>query len=340
MRREWTVGVDFGGTNIKAGLVDRQGRVVRTEVLDAKRRGRPQAFVPALSRTVKGLARSVGVPTSRLRGVGIGAPGLIDVPRGVVHHLVNVPGWRNVPLARRLTERLGCPCVVDNDVNLVALGEWSLGAGRGAHHLVCLTLGTGVGGGLVLGGRLYRGASGSAGEIGHMVVEPGGRRCACGSRGCLETLVGSAAIVRAARAALLQGARTLRRLTRQAHGPLTPEVVYQAAASGDRAAQRIWSEVGCWLGVGIANLVNLLNPDRVVIGGGVAGAWRFLAPAMQRTVRAQAMVVPGRAVRIVHGQLGDKAGVIGAAVLVWQSTTRGVRRRCRTDEAVFGFGQP
>ncbi len=321
--RAWTAGVDFGGTNIKCGLVNRHGRVVRSVVLSTKRFSRPNGFVDGVSQTVESLAQSVGIKANRLCGVGVGAPGLVDSRRGTVHALVNVPGWRNVPLAQRLARRLRAPAFVDNDVNLVALGEWRFGAGRGAHHLACLTLGTGVGGGLVFDGRLYHGSSGTAGELGHMVINPGGRRCACGGRGCLEAQVGTAAILELARQSIRDGSATLRMLVRQAHGHLTPELIALAARRGDARARRIWIDIGRWLGIGLANLANLLNPDRIVIGGGVANAWRWFSPTLVSTVKSQAMDVPAQAVRIVRAQLGDQAGIVGAAVLVWTRTGQG-----------------
>ena len=328
--RRWTVGVDFGGTNIKVGLVNAAGRVVRTQRLASQAVSRPSPFVDAVSRTVDSLAQSVGVRTSQLRGVGVGAPGPVDASCGVVHSLVNVPGWRDVPLARQLERRLRCRCAVDNDVNLFALGEWRFGAGRGSNHLVCLTLGTGVGGGLVLNGALYRGAAGAAGELGHMVIDPRGRRCGCGKRGCLEAQVGTAAILRMGREALRQRPGPLRALCRQARGHLTPELVSRAAHAGDRGAQQVWRAVGRWLGLGLANVTNLLNPDRIVIGGGVANAWDLFAPIVKASVRAQAMEVSSRAVQIVRARLGNSAGVVGAAVLVWEETRgegRGARGR-------------
>ena len=318
MSAAWTVGVDFGGTNIKVGLVDRRGRVAQMVRLSTHRAGKPDTFVPAISRTARAMARSVGVRSSELLGIGIGAPGLVDASRGIVHYLVNVPGWRRVPLATRLRRRVGCPVAVDNDVNLVALGEWCFGAGRGSRHLVCVTLGTGIGGGLIIGPCLYRGASGSAGELGHMVLAPGGPRCGCGRRGCLEASIGTRAILRQARAAMRHGAPRLRRLVRAGGGKLTSELVARAAASGDPTSRRIWREVGASLGTVLASVVNLMNPDRIVIGGGVANAWRFLAPGMTTALRAHAMDVPARAVKVVCSQLAERAGMLGAAVLVWQ----------------------
>lgn len=318
--RGWTVGVDFGGTNIKVGLVGAEGRLARTQVLSSQALRAPAAFVEGVGRAVESLATTVGLRASELRGLGVGAPGPVEVERGLIHSLVNVPGWHDVPLRRLLERRLRCPCVVDNDVNLFTLAEWRFGAGREACALVGLTLGTGVGGGLMFNGALYRGARGGAGEIGHMVINPHGRRCGCGRRGCLEAQVGTAAIVSMGRHAIRQGAKGLGALARQAHGRLTPALVNRAARRGDPAARQIFIEVGRWLGVGLANVVNLLNPERIVIGGGVANAWPLFYPTLIRTVRAQAMTVSARSVRIVRGELGDRAGIVGAAVVVWDET--------------------
>lgn len=309
------MGVDFGGTNVKVGLVSPAGRVVRARVLSSRDLGHPATFVEGVGDTVESLTRVVGIVPSRLVGIGVGAPGIVDVERGLVHTLVNVPGWRDVPLARQLEHRLRCRCRVDNDVNLFTLGEWRFGAGRGARQLVGLTLGTGVGGGLLLNGELYRGTAGAAGEIGHMVIDPRGRRCACGARGCLEAQIGTAAILSLARRAIRRRAGPLRELQR--HARLTPALVCQAARRGDAAARAIWTALGHALGVGVANVVNLLNPDRVVIGGGLSQAWSFFAPVLLKTVRGQAMACSGRTVRVVRAQLGGDAGIVGAAVLVW-----------------------
>jgi glucokinase len=274
---------------------------------------------------VERLTQSGGINPSQLRGVGVGAPGPVDVERGTVHSLVNVPGWHEVPLGRQLGRRLRCCCIVDNDVNLFALGEWRFGAGRGARQLVCVTLGTGVGGGLIFNGALHRGARGAAGEVGHMVIDPRGNRCGCGARGCLEAQVGTAAILRMGRRAIRRRAGPLRTLAAQARGRITPELVAHAARQGDAAARQIWVEVGRSLGSGLANVVNLLNPDRIVIGGGVANAWSLFYPTLIRRMRTQAMEASARAVQIVRARLGNHAGIVGAAVLVWQETGHGAR---------------
>ena len=322
--RAWTIGVDFGGTNIKVGAVTERGVVARHVVLATREHGVLEAFVLGVDDAIRRLAKTLGFSAGQIRGVGVGAPGLIDGERGVIHRLVNVPGgWRGVALKRILERRLGCRCEVDNDVNVVALGEWRAGAGRGTRQSMYLTLGTGVGGGVVANGALVRGASGSAGEIGHTVILPDGPRCACGARGCLEALIGTPAIARRARAAIRRGSRTLARLAAR-EGAVTPVVVSRAAAAGDRAARRIWEETGGYLGLALSNLINLLNPERIVLGGGVARAWPWFAPRMRLTIRRTAFGVPARACRVVRSALGDEAGIIGGAILVWE---QGVKRR-------------
>ncbi len=320
MRRRWAIGIDFGGTFVKLGAVHPAGRVALARVVPTAVVSRPAPFLDGVTGEVRRMCRQVGISPRRLAGVGIGAPGLVDAARGVVRSLVNVPGWRDVALAERLSRRLGCRCAVDNDANLYVLGEWWAGAGARARSLFGLTLGTGVGGGLVLDGRVYHGANGSAGEFGHTLLAPGGARCACGSRGCLEAYLGTAAILRMARRAMRRGAPRLRRLMERSGGPLTPAVVSAAAREGDPAARAIWREVGCALGMGLSSLINLLNPDRIVIGGGVANAWPFFMPAVRATVRRQAMPAASRAAAIVRAQLGDRAGILGAAVLIWRAS--------------------
>ena len=314
-----TAGVDFGGTNIKIGLVTPRGQVRHETIVPTRTWQRPAAFVEGLAMVVTRMLQREH-RRCRLEGIGIGAPGLIDATRGRIHRLVNVPGgWEGIALGRLVSRRMRCVCVVDNDANVVALGEWRFGAGRGATHVVMVTLGTGVGGGLIVEGRLVRGAAGSAGEIGHVPIRPDGPRCGCGSRGCVEAFVGTRALRRRTRALIRQhpGSVLARFVARERQG-LTPELLSRAARAGDRHAQTLWREVGMELGQALAGVVNLLNPERIIIGGGVANAWPWFAPSLRRTVRARAFAVPAAAARIVNAQLGDQAGVVGAASLVWE----------------------
>lgn len=315
--RGWAVGVDFGGTSVRLGLIARDGRIRRRRRLVSRELGTPAEFVARLSEAIRALTRAQGFDPSRLAGLCVGAPGPVDSERGVVHELVNVPGWRRVPLAEQLERRLRCRCLVDNDVNLFTLGEWRFGAGRGAGQLIGITLGTGVGGGLVCEGALYRGASGAAGEVGHMLVDPRGRRCGCGQRGCLEGQIGTRAILARGRSALRHRRGILARLARQANGAMSAPLIRRAAYLGDPDARRVWTDVGRWLGLGLANLVHLLNPDRIVIGGGLSHSWRLFAPTAMAVLRERTFPIAAGAVQVVRGRLGDDAGMLGGAALVW-----------------------
>lgn len=319
-RGAWTVGVDFGGTNIKIGVVTGRGRVIAETVLPTRAYATPRRFVDGLHEAIEGLRAQQKLRRNRLVGVGVGAPGIVDVRRGMVYELPNVSGqWRRVPLRLLLQRRLHCRCVVDNDANAVAMGEWRCGAGRGTRHSIYITLGTGVGGGLVLNGQFVRGTIGSAGEIGHMAIAPDGPRCVCGRRGCLEAFVSTTTILRQARAAIRRGARILGRIASEHQGRLTPELVCEAARRGDQAALRIWTHVGTILGLGLANLVNLLGPERIVIGGGIAKAWPLFAGPLKQTIRAHAFEKPAAACRVVRATLGGRAGIVGGAILVWDA---------------------
>lgn len=307
------LGVDLGGTKILTALVDAGGRVLARERVVTPSRG-PEGVVDAIVGTVERVCAAAGVPLAAVAGVGVGAPGPMDPHTGVVFEPPNLPGWRDVPLGAMLAARLRARVFVENDANAAAMGERWMGAGRGADDLIYITISTGVGGGLVLRGRLYHGVTGTAGEVGHMVIDPSGPRCACGRTGCLEALASGTAIARAARAAVEGGARTtLAALPAEA---VTAEAVAAAAREGDAVAREVYARAARALGIGIANLVNLLNPALVILGGGVADAGELLFGPVRRIVREEAFERPAAAVRIVPAGLGGLAGVVGAAAVV------------------------
>lgn len=259
----------------------------------------------------------------RLRGVGVGIPGLVRYPEGIVDSCVNLPGWNRVPLQSRLRRRLGVPVCVDNDVHAVTLAEWRYGAGQGSRNLLCLTLGTGVGGGLVLNGRLYRSRLGCAAEIGHLPIGEEGPRCSCGGRACLERYVGNQDILREVRRRLRGGKKSvLRDLVGGRLSEITPELIDQACARGDRFARQTWERAGERIGLALVGAIHLVCPDRIVIGGGLAKAGRWILDPIRRTVRARAMRgMPS--IPIVPARLGSAAGVIGAALLVQKARPAG-----------------
>jgi glucokinase len=300
-------GVDLGGTNVVAAIVDAD-HAVRAR---AKRRtpdGGPDAVVDAI-------VAAVGELGSPVDAVGVGAPG--PVSGGVVLTAPNLAGWDEpVPLAAMLTGRLGVEVVVDNDATVGLVGEWVAGAGRGAAHLLGVWLGTGVGGGLVLDGRPYRGAYGGAGELGHLCVAPGGVVCGCGRRGCVEAYAGRAAMERRVDAAVAAGRGTVFQTLRARSGRqrLTAGVWAEALAAGDPLATEVFDEAVAALGAAVAAAVNLLDLDRVVVGGGIAEKLgQPLADRIGEAVRP-GLIVPGeRTFRVA--ELGDDSGVIGAAAL-------------------------
>ena len=308
------IGVDIGGTFVKAGVI-RDRSVLLEEKWETVRSG-SEGMERALVESVRRLARLYGRP---VRGVGIGVPGLVDYPSGVVRSCANLKGWTRVPLKNRLTRRLRLPVAVGNDVQAMTLAEWKYGAGRGTRNLVCMTLGTGVGGGLILNGVLYRGRGGPAGEIGHLWVQRNGIACPCGGQGCLERYVGNQDILRHVRKQLREGVRSrLRALTLGNPERLTPELIDRACEQGDVFARRVWAEAGEQIGLVLANVINLLNPERIVIGGGLALAGCWIFDPMRRTVRKRTMRGLA-AVPIVPARLGPRAGMIGASLFLGES---------------------
>lgn len=312
---KYLIGVDLGGTNLKVALLDLKGNI-REKVSVLTKEGK-QAVLRQIVETVEGLRKKAKVKKSAILGLGMGTPGLVDSIRGIVRGFTNVKGWRNVGLKEYIEKNMKFPAYVDNDVNLMALGELLCGAGRGMKNMVCLTLGTGVGGGIIIQGELYRGSTLSAGEIGHIPVNADGPRCGCGSYGCLERYVGNAYIVDKAVKAIAGGRRSL--IKKLAGGDLTtitPRIISQAARQGDGLAKEIWEETGRYIGIALSGVVNFLNPEMIVIGGGVAQAGKILFEPIRKTVKERAMRIPAGKVKIVPAKLGEDAGLIGAGMLV------------------------
>ncbi len=308
----WIAGVDIGGTNLRVGLVPFEGgRPVEVgRERTCAERG-PAHVVTRVAAMLRDACREVR-PGS-VAGIGVGAPGPLDRGSGVVLETPNL-GWRNVPLRDLVREAAGLPVVLDNDANCAAYGEWWQGAGRGADRLIGLTLGTGIGGGIVIGGEIYSGASGSAGEVGHISVDFAGRLCACGARGCVEAYASGPGIAARAVEGLADGADSvLAAIADRGNGRITARRVCEAAAAGDRYASRVLAEAAGILAVAVANLINLLNPDVIVIAGGVTSAGEHLFEPLDREVRRRAFRSAMAACRIVPAELQGAAGVIGAA---------------------------
>ncbi len=301
---KYIIGIDVGGTNVKLGLIDPRGDVVsRLSFSTRNFSATPEKLTAAICEAVGALLRKERVLKASVIGVGVGLPGLIDVKNGIVRILPNIPGWKDVPLKKVMEKKLGLCVQLENDVNMITLGEWKYGAGKGLTDVLFITLGTGVGGGLILNGDIYRGPGFAAGEIGHEPLNEKGPECGCGGWGCFERYVGNKELQHAA-AKLFK------------EHDITLEDVYQKAVEGKKKALKFWDMVGEQVGNGLIGPVNLLNPQAIVIGGGVSRSFAFLEPAIARTLRRRAMRTQAEMVRIIKALLDDDAGIIGAKVLI------------------------
>lgn len=315
----YIVGIDIGGTNIVVGTVAEDGSEVVGLVSEPTIAD--QGADAVLTRIVK-LARAsmTAAHGKEIAGVGIGSPGPLDTTRGIVLLTPNL-GWTNFPVRDRIGQALGMPAVLDNDANCAIFGEWWRGAARGADHVIGLTIGTGIGGGIVLYGDLYRGASDLAGEIGHMSIESMGRRCKCGNYGCVEAYASGPAIAARAVEGIEAGAETsLPTYVKGDLAKITAQVVYEAAHDGDDYALEVVKDTARFLGAAVASLVNIFNPQVVVICGGVTLAGDKLFVPLRSEVKRRAFKPAVEVCRIVPGELTGTAGVYGAAAVFMQRT--------------------
>lgn len=302
--KNFVIGVDVGGTNVKLGIVNASGNVVsRSSFLTQEFMETPEALITAIANAVIALLHGAKLSSKDITGVGVGLPGLIDVENGVVRILPNIPGWLDVPFRKILERKLNIPVQIENDVNMITLGEWQYGAGKGISNLVCITLGTGIGAGLVLRNDIYRGHGFAAGELGHVPLEFEGPKCGCGGVACFERYAGNKSLQRKAAKAFNDKSITL-------------EEVYHRASEGKKKAIKFWDEVGVLVGTGLVGVVNILNPQCVIIGGGVARSFEFFQLAIKRTIDSRAMKTQASMVEIIKARLGDDAGLIGAKVLI------------------------
>jgi len=317
-------GVDIGGTNVRAGILDRRARIL----CDARRpaladKGMPKTLGQVIA-ALREAMRKQRITARDLCGIGMGVPGLHDSSRGVCRFSPNFAGGcRNVEVTRPVEEALGVATFMLNDVKTATLGEHRFGAGRGARHMVMITLGTGIGGGVISDGELRLGSTEGFSEVGHMVIDVFGPKCGCGNHGCWESLAGRDAIIECAVMKLQTGRESLLgERTEHDIGRVTPALIAECAEAGDGMCLEVMGEIGHYVGVGLTNLITLYNPEVVVVGGGIAQAGELLLGPARRTVQARAMMVPASTARIVPAELGDDAGIVGAAVLVMRQMER------------------
>ncbi|PIQ25863.1 glucokinase [bacterium (Candidatus Blackallbacteria) CG17_big_fil_post_rev_8_21_14_2_50_48_46] len=307
------IGFDLGGTTVTAALVSETGEILTRLEAPTPAEQAAEKTLELMNRLFHSLFEQA--PGS-VAGIGMGLAGLVDPFAGIVHTSPNLPLWKDVNLREPLEREFQVPVYLDNDVKAMALGELHFGAGQGADSMLCLTVGTGIGSAIVLQGKVYRGATLSAGEFGHVtVVQQGGKLCGCGNTGCLETVAGTQGILSLAQRYLERGQAPILAERVLAGEKLMPRLVAEAAAAGDAGAQKVWQEVGDWLGTALAGVVNFLNPEKIVIGGGIAQAGSLLFDPVQSAIQTRAFALPAQKVQVLSAQLGPDAGIIGASVL-------------------------
>jgi glucokinase len=332
----FSIGVDLGGTNLRIAAVEKQGSLLEKITLGTRVTLGRDRVINDMCDAIQHLAAK-HQDSKTLEGIGIGVPGIIDMRTGMIRESPNLPGWADSPVRSEIEKRLGTRVVLDNDANVAAFGEKWLGAARNFEDMAMLTLGTGVGGGIVLDGRIWHGVVGMAGEFGHITVEPEGQLCGCGNRGCLEQYASATAVVRMAREAVANGDAIELAASASNNPEFSAKAVYNLAMQGDEAARRIFRRVGRALGIVLAALVNSLNLPIYVIGGGVSSAWEAFSPSIFEELRQRSMVYAatapsdplgeatgasakvdpggGRKTIITRALLGSDAGLYGAARL-------------------------
>jgi glucokinase len=305
---------DVGGTHIRAAAVDQDGKILLRSKQNTPQANDPDEIVRALVNAVRE-GEKLGI-ANEITAVSVVVPGTVDVEKGMVVRAPNVPSLNGFKLTDALSSELARSALIENDANAAAVGEMWLGAGRGKRTIVCVTLGTGVGGGIVLDGKLWRGVDGAAAEIGHMCVDPfGGVACGCGSRGCLEVYASATAIVRMTREAKPRYPDSVLDEKEE----LTSQIIFDAGVAGDELALEVFRRMGVYLGIGLANLINILNPEMIVIGGGLANGWQLFEKNMRQQVAERAFPLLAARVQIVRAACGDDAGLLGAARLAFDA---------------------
>lgn len=317
------IGVDLGGTNLRAAIIDTDtGQICHQRMCPTLATEGQEAVIQRIIRLIKELAQENEMPAPAIKGVGLGVAGTPDIDTGVIQLLPNLPGqWLNVPLQAIVEEQVRLPVALINDVRAMTLGEWTFGAGRGVDTMVCLGIGTGIGGGVVINGQFHLGIGGTAGEFGHQVVEVNGLPCGCGGKGCLELYASGPAIAAMGVKEVMHGHTTrIGEMVGYDLDRIDAEIVVQAAREGDQIAKGIMQRAGMYLGIAVGNILGVVSPQKVVFGGGVSRAGDLLLEPIVQTLRERVHVIPVEKVEFALAELGNDGGLVGAAL--W------AKRRC------------
>ena len=308
MVEKYYIGVDLGGTNIKAGMVTEEPKVIVKTSIPTEREGGPDHVLDRICQAIENVRKRSGLSKDLIGGVTVGSPGTLDTKTGVVLYPPNLPGWRNVPLVEVVSKKTGLNVILENDANAAAYGEY-----KGVDSMVMFTLGTGIGGGIIVGGKIVHGNTDCAAELGHMVIEVKGRECACGNRGCLEAYASADSLTRRFVEAVEAGAESSLAESILSGEDVNSKIICEAARNGDELANKIYWETGVYLGIGIVNILHTLNPARVVLSGGLSGAGDLIMRPVRETVEKKALPDTQRNCTICFAALGEDAGLIGAA---------------------------
>jgi len=316
---DYFLGIDLGGTALKIGITSDKGVIVSKQSFETDASADAKTLAAYIGACALKLVRESSLPLKKIKGAGVGSPGTVNPETGQLTFVANLQMLNNYYLGPALEKAIGLPVFIDNDANAMVLGEFYYGAAKGYKNIIGMTLGTGIGGGIIIDGRLYRGSTYSAGEIGHMSIETNGLLCNCGNYGCIERYVGREGIVSRFNAYYIQ------KQTKSAihqfldNGAITPKAIARAAKAGDALATLVLHEAGTFLGIALASLVNILNPEIIVIGGGIANAGETLLEPAKNEMLKRAYVVPARSVKVVAAKLRNDAGIIGAASIAVDS---------------------
>src|SRR3990170_3635471 len=313
--KDYFIGLDLGGTNIRAAAITKEGEILhRVKIATEVPLGRERVITNILN-VINTIRQEL--KTFKLSAIGMGIPGIIFFDKGIVARSPNFPDWIDFNLRERLSKDLDVPFYIDNDANLAAFGEGCIGAGRNYNSFCMLTLGTGVGGGIILNKNIWRGEYGMAGELGHITIYTDGHPCPCGNKGCLEQYASATGIVRMA----MEGNPPSPTFTKGGkEGIITADMIFQLAKEGDRFALEIFQKMGRILGIGIADLVNILNIELFVLGGGVADSWDYFIDSAIDEIKKRTYRITGERVKVVKAELGDDAGIFGAAYMAMKES--------------------
>lgn len=313
MSNDYFIGLDIGGSAIKGAAVSPEGEISARKIRETESKAPTPIIIDNIRQVITELTEPRG---KQPVAVGMGIPGAIQFDKGIVSRSPHFPNWTNYDLRSSLIEKVQVPLFIDNDANCAALGESWLGAGRDIPHFLLLTLGTGIGGGIIIGTKVFRGIDGMAAEIGHIIVEPEGRPCGCGGKGCLEKYVSAhSAVEQALEQYDSEDASNLRRITEASMEKVTSKILYELAKDGDPFCLSLFRRMGRYLGIGFVDLIHIFNMERIVIGGGMNAAWDLLIPSAIEEMKSRSYKAPAERVKIVPAECGEDAGVLGAVYL-------------------------